>query len=112
MSGRLQDRVAVITGGGNGIGRACALRFAEEGADVLVADILDEAATETVAGVKERGREALSVHVDASSRDDNDAMAQTAIERFGKIDVLVTAAGISHSAYVSGNSQADMEMMT
>ncbi len=110
-TGRLEGRIAVITGGGNGIGRACALRFAEEGADILVADLLDEPAAETVAGVKERGREALSVHLDASKIEDNEQMAQTAIERFGKIDVLVTAAGISHSAYVSGNAQPDMELM-
>src|SRR5882672_6784954 len=97
MSGRLEGRVAVITGGGNGIGRACAVRFAEEGADILVADILDDAAAETVGLVKDAGREALSVHVDASSRDDNGSMAQLCLERFGKIDVLVTAAGISHS---------------
>jgi NAD(P)-dependent dehydrogenase (short-subunit alcohol dehydrogenase family) len=111
MPGRLQDRVAVVTGGGNGIGRACAVRFAEEGADILVADLLDDAAAETVGLVKDLGREALSVHLDAASRTDNEAMAQTAIERFGKIDVLVTAAGISHSAYVSGKTEDDMAMM-
>jgi NAD(P)-dependent dehydrogenase (short-subunit alcohol dehydrogenase family) len=111
-AGRLEGRVAVVTGGGNGIGRACCLRFAEEGADILVADILDDAAAETVGLVKEHGREALTVHVDASSRTDNEAMAQTALERFGKIDVLVTAAGISHSAYVSGKTEIDAQMMS
>lgn len=112
MSGRLEGKIAVVTGGGNGIGRACCLRFAEEGADVLVADILDEPGTETVGLVKELGREALFVHVDASDRADNETMAQTAVERFGKIDVLVTAAGISHSAYVSGKTEIDNAMMT
>jgi len=112
VSGRLAGRVAVVTGGGNGIGRACCVRFAEEGADVLVADILEEPGAETVGLVKDLGREALFVHVDASDRADNETMAQTAIERFGRIDVLVTAAGISHSAYVSGNAEADVAMMT
>lgn len=108
--GRLEGRVAVVTGGGNGIGRACCERFAEEGADIVVADILDDAGAETVAGVKERGREALYQHVDASSPEDNEAMAAAAIERFGKIDVIVTAAGISHGDYVSGQVEAEQRM--
>jgi NAD(P)-dependent dehydrogenase (short-subunit alcohol dehydrogenase family) len=106
MSGRLESRVAVVTGGGNGIGRACCERFAEEGADVLVADIQEDAGAETVGLVKERGRESLFVRLDASDLTDNEAMAQAALERFGKIDVLVTAAGISHSDYVSGDPRS------
>jgi NAD(P)-dependent dehydrogenase (short-subunit alcohol dehydrogenase family) len=109
--GRLDGKIAVVTGGGNGIGRACCERFAEEGADVLVADLLDEPGAETVARVKERGREALFVHIDAASLVDNDTMAQTAIERFGRVDVLVTAAGISHADYVSGEHRADQRML-
>jgi NAD(P)-dependent dehydrogenase (short-subunit alcohol dehydrogenase family) len=108
---RLEGRVAVVTGGGNGIGRACCVRFAEEGADVVVADLLDDAGTETVALVKEAGREALFQHLDAASADDNDALAQTALERFGKVDVLVTAAGISHANYRSGELDRDRQMM-
>jgi NAD(P)-dependent dehydrogenase (short-subunit alcohol dehydrogenase family) len=111
MAGRLEGKIAVVTGGGNGIGRACCERFAEEGADILVADILDEPGAESVARVKERGREGLFVHLDASSPEDNDAMAQTAIERFGRIDVLVAAAGISHADYVSGEHRADQRML-
>ncbi len=111
MSGRLEGKIAVVTGGGNGIGRACCQRFAEEGADILVADLLDEPGAETVARVKERGREALFVHIDASSPEANDLMAQTAIERFGQVDVLVTAAGISHADYVSGEHQANQRML-
>jgi NAD(P)-dependent dehydrogenase (short-subunit alcohol dehydrogenase family) len=112
MPGRLDGRLAVITGGGNGIGRACAVRFAEEGANILVADIQDEPGAETVSLVKERGREALFHHVDASSKDDNASMAQVASERFGQIDVLVTAAGISHPAYVSGDKDTTSKLIT
>jgi NAD(P)-dependent dehydrogenase (short-subunit alcohol dehydrogenase family) len=107
MSGRLEGKVAVVTGGGNGIGRACCERFAEEGADVVVADLLDEPGEESIARVKERGREALFVHIDASSPQDNEALAQAAVERFGKVDVLVTAAGISFADYVSGEHAAE-----
>src|SRR5919106_2415804 len=109
MAPRLEGKIAVVTGGGNGIGRACCQRFAEEGADILVADLLDEPGTETVARVKERGREALFVHIDAASPEDNEAMAQAAVERFGRVDVLVTAAGISHADYVSGEHRPDAQ---
>lgn len=111
MSGRLEGKVAVVTGGGNGIGRSCCERFAEEGANVLVADLLDEPGAETVARVKERGREALFVHIDASSQADNETMAATAVERFGQIDILVTAAGISHADYVSGEHRVEQQML-
>ena len=112
MAGRLEGRVAVVTGGSNGIGRACCQRFAEEGADIVIADLQEDAGNETVALVKERGREALFVKLDAASESDNEAMAQATLERFGRIDALVTAAGISHANYVSGRSDIDLQMIT
>ena len=111
VSGRLEGKIAVVTGGGNGIGRACCERFAEEGASIVVADILDEQGQETVAAIEGLGAKALYVHLDASSRDDNDALMQTTVDTFGRIDVLVTAAGISHSAYKSGDREAEMEIL-
>src|SRR5262249_56200387 len=63
---RLDGRLAVVTGGGNGIGRACCERFAEEGADVVVADVSDDGAHETVVVVESKGRKALFVHTDVS----------------------------------------------
>lgn len=99
----LEGKVAVVTGGGNGIGRACCERFASDGADVVVADIQDDRGDEVVTSVKERGREALFVHLDAASEADNDAMIERTLERFGRVDVLVTAAGIAHAGYVSGD---------
>jgi NAD(P)-dependent dehydrogenase (short-subunit alcohol dehydrogenase family) len=109
---RLAGKVAVVTGGGNGIGRACCERFAEEGADVVVADLLDEAGGEVVEVVEKLGRGALYVHVDASSPDDNTELVRRAVERFGHVDVLVTAAGISHAEYRSGDRSRDEEMLT
>ncbi len=110
MTGRLTDKVAVITGGGNGIGRATAVRFAEEGAAVLVADIQADRGAETVALVQEAGGQARFFSLDAVSPDDNDAMAQAAVEAFGSIDVVVTAAGITHADYSSGDLEADLKM--
>lgn len=112
MAGRLEGKVAVVTGGGNGIGRACCERFAEEGASVVVADLLDEPGQATVTAVEGLGTKALYVHLDASSREDNDALMQTAVDTFGQIDVLVTAAGISHSDYRSGDRENEMELLT
>jgi NAD(P)-dependent dehydrogenase (short-subunit alcohol dehydrogenase family) len=111
MASRLEGKVAIVTGGGNGIGRATCVRFAEEGADIIVADIQEEAGAETVGLVKEAGREALFVRLDARSEQDNETMAATAVERFGKIDILVTAAGISHPDYVSGDNEATNRMI-
>ena len=109
--GRLSGKVAVVTGGGNGIGRACCERFAEEGADVVVADLIEEAAAETVAAVEAAGRKAVLVTMDAASPADNTALVDRAVDAFGGIDVLVTAAGISHASYRSGDRTADAELL-
>ncbi|MET7298995.1 SDR family NAD(P)-dependent oxidoreductase [Embleya sp. NPDC005575] len=100
--GQLDGKVAVVTGGANGIGRACCERFAEEGADIVIADLLDEAAIGTIEAVEKRGRRATYMHTDASSPTDTGTVMQHAIDTFGAIDVLVTAAGISTADYVSG----------
>jgi NAD(P)-dependent dehydrogenase (short-subunit alcohol dehydrogenase family) len=102
----LEGKVAVVTGGGNGIGRACCERFADEGMDVLVADILDDCGAETVSEVEARGRKGVFVRVDTSNADDNDAMVNAAVEELGGLDVLVTAAGISHATYRSDDAAA------
>ena len=107
---RLENQVAVITGGANGLGRATAIRFAEEGADVVVADLQAGPGKETVAAVEEHGRRAMFVELDAADKASNESMADAAIERFGRIDVLMTAAGISHGGYVSGDVEADRKM--
>jgi NAD(P)-dependent dehydrogenase (short-subunit alcohol dehydrogenase family) len=101
--GRLAGKVAVVTGGGNGLGRATSLRFAEEGAAVVVADLLDGPGEATVREIEEHGGQAAFVSVDVTSRADNEAMARTAIERFDGLHVVVTAAGVAMANYVSGD---------
>ena len=109
---RLQGKVAVVTGGGNGIGRACCERFAAEGADIVVADVMEGPGNEVVAAVEALGRSAVFVRADAASPDDNEATMQAAVDRFGRLDVLVTSAGISGKGYVAdGDVAGTLERM-
>jgi NAD(P)-dependent dehydrogenase (short-subunit alcohol dehydrogenase family) len=110
MGDRLDGKVCVVTGGGNGIGRACALRFAHEGGAVVVADLLDDNGEAVVDEISAAGGRAAFVHLDAASAADNETVAATAESTYGGIDVLVTAAGISHAAYRSGDLEADAKL--
>lgn len=98
---RLKDKVALITGGANGIGKETAFTFAREGAKVVIADFSDAAGEEVVAQLKQQGAEALFVKVDVSNRDSVDAMAEEAIAEFGRIDVLINNAGITQDAMLT-----------
>jgi len=91
---RLQDRVAIVTGAASGIGRGIALRFAQEGAQIVVADVLVERARETVSTIEEGGGRALAVAVDVSQRSQVEALVARVVDVFGRIDVLVNCAGV------------------
>jgi NAD(P)-dependent dehydrogenase (short-subunit alcohol dehydrogenase family) len=95
-AGRLQDRVAVITGGASGIGQATAVRFAEEGANVVRADLPAQSAgaEATMARVQALGRRAQVVAIDVTQEEQVHEMAEAAMAAFGRIDILVAAAGI------------------
>lgn len=101
MSGRLAGKVAIITGGGSGLGRASVLRFAAEGAQVVVADRDLKAGQAVVADVETAGGVALAVGVDVTSAASNDEMVAATLECFGGLDVVFANAGIP------GNGNAD-----
>jgi 3-oxoacyl-[acyl-carrier protein] reductase len=88
---KLKDKVAILTGGARGIGKACALALAKEGAHVCVTDIIPM--EETLNEIKSLGREALGITTDVSKKGDVLAMVAQVIEKFGKIDILVNNAG-------------------
>jgi NAD(P)-dependent dehydrogenase (short-subunit alcohol dehydrogenase family) len=93
---RLQDKVALITGAGSGIGRESALLWAREGASVVVADVNEQAGAAVVAELTAAGGRAVYVHADVSKAADAEGMVRAAEEHFGKLDVLFNNAGISH----------------
>lgn len=88
----LADRVAIVTGGGQGIGGATARRLAQSGARVLIADFAMEAAQANVAQIQSSGGEAEALHTDVSQPADIAAMVERAVERWGRLDILVNNA--------------------
>jgi NAD(P)-dependent dehydrogenase (short-subunit alcohol dehydrogenase family) len=94
----ISGRVAVVTGGGSGLGQAIAIGFAQAGVSVVVADVNDEGAAETVGLVAEQGHEAQAEPLDVTQRAEVEGLADKVVERFGRVDILVNSAG---SAYRS-----------
>ena len=92
--GKLDGKVAIVTGSGSGIGRATAVLFSKEGAKVVVGDCVDETGKETVRMIKEAGGEAIYVSTDVSNETDIRRMIQTAIDKYGKLDILHNNAGV------------------
>jgi NAD(P)-dependent dehydrogenase (short-subunit alcohol dehydrogenase family) len=94
---RLQDKVALITGAGSGIGRQTALLMAQEGAHIVVVDINDQAGNETVQLVRNAGGQAAYIRADVSKPTDAEAMIRFAETTFGRLHILFNNAGISHA---------------
>jgi len=92
---RLKDKVAVVTGAAQGIGRAVAERFAQEGAKVVVSDVNDAVGQATAKAI---GKGAIYVHCDTGSKRDADGLIDAAVKAFGRVDILVNNAGIVHAA--------------
>ena len=92
--GRLDGKVALISGGARGQGAAEVLLFAKEGAKVVFGDLLNDEGRQIEAQVAELGGDATYIHLDVTSADDWDAAVQTALDRYGRLDILVNNAGI------------------
>jgi NAD(P)-dependent dehydrogenase (short-subunit alcohol dehydrogenase family) len=89
-----KDSVAVVTGAASGIGRAAAIRFAQEGSDIVVSDINDEGGKDVVAEIEGLGRKAIYVHTDVAKRDEMEALVDASIDWRGHCDLFHSNAGI------------------
>ena len=94
MSPVLKDKVAVITGGGRGLGRAFCLRFAEEGAKIFIPDISLERAEAVVKELKAKGGDAAAIETDISDENATKTMAEKVMQQYGRVDVLINNAAI------------------
>lgn len=107
MSRMHEGRVALVTGGGGGIGRCTSLAFAREGARVVVADLLEDTAAETAALVRDAGGEATAVVCDVAVEDDVARAVALAVERYGRLDAAHNNAGITHAQVAAADISRD-----
>ena len=105
----LKNRVALITGGAKGMGKAMSLRFAREGCDIIVSDLDINGAGDVAAQVQALGRQSLALKADISQSADVSAMVSKVIKQFGKIDILVNNAGSAGGGNIDTSTEADWD---
>src|SRR3954447_24957592 len=96
---RLENKSAIITGAGGGIGRAIAETFAREGCRVIVADVFEQKANEVAEVIRVSGGDASAYVLDVSKRDEVAALVRKGVESFGHLDVMVNNAGVSEATW-------------
>ncbi|HEX6305800.1 MAG TPA: beta-ketoacyl-ACP reductase [Anaerolineales bacterium] len=107
----LEGKVALVTGGANGIGRATALRFSREGAQVLISDLDENGLNEVCEQIEAQGGQ-VAVHVgNVSEREDVQTMVDAALERFGRLDILINNAGINRDGLVTRIKDGEVKLM-
>jgi len=105
----LEGKTAVVTGGGSGIGRAIAGLFAQQGAQVIVADLNETAASEMVAHITGNGGRGIAMVANVADQTQLTAAIESAIAKVGRIDILVNSAGISHIGRLDTTAEADFD---
>ena len=105
----IENKIAVITGASGGIGYACAERFINEGAKVVLSDVNDEAGEKAAAGLRESGGDAIYVHCDVSSKAQVEELFDSAILNFGRVDCAIANAGIVHPADILELEEEDFD---
>jgi len=107
----LKDRVAIVTGGGNGIGRSICINMAKEGARVIAGDIIQEAALETVDTIKKEGGDALALKMDVTQKSEVQAVTADVLRTYGRIDVLVNNAGMDKKGGITELEESTWDML-
>ena len=105
----LKDQVTVITGGAMGIGKAIALKLAQEGSDIVIGDVNQEAMQEAILEIEKTGRRVLAQKVDVTNLADVQSFFQKALDKFGKINILINNAGITRDGLLVRMSEADWD---
>jgi len=108
----LEGKVALITGGGNGIGRATALRFAKEGAKVVISDLDEKGLDQTINKIRQVSDSATAVVGDVSSRADVEKMVDSVIEQHDRLDILINNAGINRDALMVRVKEGSTKLMS
>ena len=106
---QLENRVALVTGGARGIGRAICERLAKEGAKLAVVDIMQETADKTVAEFRAQGIDAIAIAANVAKAEDAEASVKTVIEKYGRLDILVNCAGITKDNLLMRMSESDWD---
>ena len=109
--GELNNQVAIVTGGAQGIGKAVALQLAGAGASIVVADLNEEAAGATTRDIEEKGMKAVAVKVDVGDADSVNGMIEKALDSFSRIDILINNAGITRDGLLIRMDEEDWDMV-
>ncbi|MDH5173771.1 MAG: 3-oxoacyl-[acyl-carrier-protein] reductase [Elusimicrobiota bacterium] len=107
----LKGKVAIITGGAQGIGKSIATQLAQAGANVVIADVMEEVAKSTAQEISQKGNEAISIRVDVSSLSSVEEMVKKTLDKFGRIDILVNNAGITRDSLVMRMKEEDWDLV-
>ncbi|MCX7016166.1 MAG: 3-oxoacyl-[acyl-carrier-protein] reductase [Candidatus Sumerlaeota bacterium] len=107
----LQDRIAVVTGSGQGIGRAIALKLASEGAHVMISDVMRETGEATAKDVEALGRKSVFVPCDVANSEEAKNLIEETVKAFGRVDILVNNAGITRDGLAMRMSDADWDLV-
>ena len=109
MSERLKDKVAIITGGANGLGKATAKLFCQQGAKIVVSDILTDLGEEVVQSIRDQGGEAVFEKADVTSQSDVQNLVDTAVRKYGRLDILMCNPAIQVEKTVPETSVEEWE---
>src|SRR3954453_18115891 len=106
-----KQKVAVVTGSGQGIGRGIALRLANDGFAVVINDINNEVAESTAKELQDQGKESIAIQGDVSNRDHQFSLVKQTVEKYGQLDVFVNNAGIAQVAPLLEVTEKDLELI-